>query len=701
MPTMQSVTWSPIVKTSRQLRVLIPLIMAAGANSALAQATSPLDEIVVVGTRSEQALSTVPMAISLVNKDAIQLGRQELGLDESLIAIPGLIMQSRYNFSQDLSVSIRGFGSRANFGMRGIKVFADDIPMTLPDGQSGTDDLDLGSAQSVEVIRGPSASLYGTASGGVISLTTEVPTDVPFVETKIMAGEYGHQKLQLKAGGKSGRLGYLVNVSRLEMDGYRDFSEVEHNLINSKFIYSIDDTSSITAILNAVDSPVANDPGGVTLADIAADRTAAGSRNTSSNSGEAFDQQRLGLVYKKSIGSQHDITLRTYTMRKDFSGFLPIGTHIPFVGDDGAIAYQRSFSGVGGLYTYTDTLMDLPNVFSVGIDMDYQTDDRQRFINNAGVKGAITFNQVEEAESVGVYFRNETSLRDDLILSFGGRFDNLDMSVDDLYMANGDQSGDLSYEEFSPAIGLMWNQSQELNLYTNYATSFETPTFTELGSPAQDLNVNLGGFNNVNPQKAKSVEIGAKGSVLDNSLYYDLALYTMDVKNEITNVVNIGSRAFFENADTDRNGLEAQIQAKLSDALSLTVAYTYSDFEFTSFDGNPAAVGETLPGIPEHQFYAELKYTHSSGAYAVIDALNVGEFYADNANTQQVDSSIVSTLRLGNSYDMNGTIVAPFFGINNLFDEEYFSNVRKNAFGGRAYEAAPERHVYGGVTIRF
>lgn len=687
--------------TNQHLKILIPLIMATGATSAIAQTSSPLEEIVVVGTRTEQALSTIPMAISVVNKDAIQLGRQELGLDESLIAIPGLIMQSRYNFTQDLSVSIRGFGSRANFGMRGIKVFADDIPMTLPDGQSGTDDLDLGSAQSVEVIRGPSASLYGTSSGGVISLTTEQPTDTPFVETKLMAGEYGHQKLQLKAGGTSGRLGYLVNVSRLKMDGYRDHSEVEHSLINSKFIYSIDDTSSITAILNAVDSPVANDPGGVTLTDVAADRTAAGSRNLSSNSGEAFDQQRLGLVYKKSFGSQHDLTLRTYTMRKDFYTFLPIGSHIPFVADDGVVAYQRSFSGVGGLYTYTDALMGMPNVFSVGVDMDYQTDDRQRFINNAGVKGSMTFGQVEEAESVGVYFRNETSLTDDLILSFGGRFDNIDLDVDDLYMANGDQSGGLSYEEFSPSIGLMWNQSQELNLYTNYSTSFETPTFTELGSPAQDLNVNLGGFNNVNPQKAKSIEVGAKGSVFENRLYYDLALYSMDVKNEITSVVNIGSRAFFENADTDRNGLEAQIQAKLTDQLSLTVSYTYSDFDFTSFDGTPAAVGESLPGIPEHQLYAELKYTHSSGAYAVIDALNVGEFYADNANTEQVDSSIVSTLRFGNSYDLNGTIVAPFFGINNLFDEEYFSTVRKNAFGGRAYEAAPERHVYGGVTIRF
>lgn len=687
---------------SRQLRILIPLLMAASSTPLLAQGVSQLEEIVVVGTRTEQALSTIPMAISLVNKDAIQLGRQELGLDESLVAIPGLTMQSRYNFSQDLSVSIRGFGARANFGMRGIKVFADDIPMTLPDGQSGNDDLDIGSAQSIEVIRGPSASLYGTAAGGVISLTTEDPTDTPFVETKLMAGEYGHRKIQLKTGGTSGRLGYLVNISTLEMDGYRDHSEVRHDLINSKFVYSIDDTSSLTAIINAVDAPTANDPGGSTRGDIAINRKGAQARNVSSNAGEAFDQQRLGLVYKKSIGSQHDLTLRTYTMRKDFKAFLPIGTHIPFVSDDGVVAFQRKFSGMGGLYTYRDTLMDMPNVFSVGVDLESQEDDRQRFLNHAGVQGSLAFDQVEEADSFGVYFRNETSLREDLILSVGGRFDNIDLAVKDHYLVNGDQSGKLSYDEFSPAIGLMWNKSQEVNLYTNYATSFETPTFTELGSPAQDSNVNLGGFNNVNPQKAKSFEVGAKGSVLNNKLFYDVALYTMDVQNEITNVVNIGSRAFFENADTDRRGLETQIQARLNEQLRLTVAYTYSDFEFSSFDGNPVVVGESVPGIPKHQFYAELQYTHAtSGAYVVFDALNVGKYYSDNANTDQIDSYIVSTLRLGNSYDLNGTTIAPFFGINNVFDEDYYSNVRKNAFGGRAYEPAPERHIYGGVTIRF
>ncbi|MDT8429168.1 MAG: TonB-dependent receptor [Pseudomonadales bacterium] len=687
---------------TRYFQILIPLMLVGSPLTVLAQ-TSPLEEIVVIGSRTEQALGNIPMAISIVGQDDIQLGRQELSLDESLARIPGLTMQNRYNFTQDLNVSIRGFGARASFGIRGIKVFSDDIPVTLPDGQSGTDDLDLGSAQSIEVIRGPSASLYGTASGGVISLTTQDPTPEPFVETKFTFGEFGQEKYQVKAGGESGRFGYLVNISHLEMDGFRDFSGVQHSLINSKLRYTFADDSTLTAIINAVNSPFARDPGGITRAEVAADRKQAQSRNLSSNSGESFNQQRVGLVYKKNFGTQHALTLRTYSIMKDFKTFLPIGTHIPFVADDGVAQFDRTFYGAGALYTYSDTLLGLPNVFSIGVDVDVQRDDRQRFLNNAGVQGAKVFDQLEEADSLGVYFRNETNLTDRLILSFGGRYDNLDLSVNDRYIANGDQSGDLDFDEFSPSIGLMWNLSPALNLYTNFATSFETPTFTELGSPAQDLNVNLGGFNNVNAQEADSFEIGAKGSLLNNRLFYDLALYTMDVDDEISNIVSIENRAFFENSDTDRSGLELQIQAQLTDRLKLTAAYTYSDFTFDSFDTNPAAVDERIPGIPKHQLYAELAYRHTSGTYLILDALNVGDFYSDNANTDagKVDSTIVSNLRLGRDFAFNDITVAPFFGVNNLFDEDYFSNVRTNAFGGRAFEPAPDRHIYGGVRVNF
>lgn len=684
----------------RCLHSFVPLLVVASAASAAAAQTQ-LEEIVVTGTRSEQLLGEVPSAISLVNMRDIQLGRQELGLDESLARVPGLFMQNRYNFAQDLRVSIRGFGSRASFGIRGIKVFADGIPVTLPDGQSGTDDLDIGSAESIEVIRGPSASLYGTASGGVISLTTETPPEKPFIEAKLTVGEYGHEKYQVKAGGRSGRLGYLVNASHMEMEGYRDYSKVQHSLVNSKFTYDIDDTASLTAIVNAVNSPTANDPGGITRAEAAADRRQAQSRNTSSNAGESFDQQRLGLVYDKQFGDGHKLTARAYSMWKDFRTFIPIGSHIPFVGDDGVIEFDRRFYGGGAMYTFTNTLAGLPNVLSIGADLDIQKDDRQRFINNAGVQGDLVFDQKEKAESVGVYFHNETSLTNTVTLSVGGRYDNLDLTVDDRYLVNEDQSGALDFNEFSPAVGLMWNAAPALNLYANYATAFETPTFTELGTPAQELDVNLGGFNNVSAQKARSFEVGARGILMEDRLFYDVAAYTMEVDDEISNIVSIENRAFFENANTDRSGFEAQIQAKLSDRLDVTAAYTFSDYTFSSFEAEPEAVGEWVPGIPRHQYYAELAYTQPNGAYVIWDVLNVGRFYADNANTDEVDSYLVSSLRFGNDYEFGGTTVAPFFGVNNLFDEEYFSNVRINAFGGRAFEPAPKRHVYGGVRINF
>ncbi len=686
------------------LATSIALVVAGMATPAIAQdeqSANRLEELVVIGSRSEQQLGTIPAGISVVNMDDIQLGRQELGLDESLVRVPGLFMQNRYNFSQDLRVSIRGFGARANFGMRGIKVFADGIPVTLADGQSGTDDLDIGSAQSVEVIRGPSSALYGTSSGGVISLTTEEPTEEPFVETKLTAGDFGHQRVQVKAGGQTGRLGYLVNVSHLEMDGYRDFSGVQHSLINSKFRYDIDADSDLQIIANAVNSPYAYDSGGVTLADVAADRTGAQSRNLSSNAGEAFDQQRLGAVYNRRLDSSSDLTVRAYTAWKDFESFLPIGTHIPFVGDDGVVAFDRHFFGGGFSYTKRGELGGLPNRFTVGADADYQRDDRQRFLNNAGVKGTLTFNQEEEAEALGLYVRNETSLTDALALTVGGRYDNVDLSVNDLYLANQDQSASIEFTEFSPSVGLVLRTNDQTSLYANYSSSFETPTFTELGGPAQNFTVSLGGFSNVNAQKADSFEIGAKGTVADGDVYFDVALFTMDVEDEIVNVSSIANRAFFENADTDRRGLETQIQAQLTDNFEAVVAYTYSNFEFESFQGNPAAVGQAIPGIPEHQLYLELSYDFSNGAYVVWDAQNVGEFTVDNAGTEKTDSYLVSNLRFGNSYEWGSTTIAPFLGINNLFDEEYFSNVRTNAFGGRAYEPAPDRHIYGGFTARF
>lgn len=688
----------------RYLSLSIALATSALALPVIAQdqqrTTNPLEELVVIGTRTEQGLGQIPLAISVVNSDVIQRGRQEIALDESLSRIPGIVMQNRYS---DLRISIRGFGSRANFGIRGIKMFSDGIPATLADGQSGTDDLDLGSAQSVEVVRGPSAALYGTASGGVISVTTEEPTEEPFVTSRLIFGEYGHQKYQLKTGGKSGDLGYLINVSHMERTGYRDHEKHQQTLINSKFRYDIDASSDLLIIANAVNSPESRSAGALTLADATADPTQAQARNVSSNAGGTFDAQRLGLVYNKRLDEQRDFSVRGYSAWKDLDAFLPFGSHIPFVADDGGLALDRIFFGGGFRYTQLGTIGSLPSTLTVGADLDIQQDDRRRFINDAGVRGALTLEQEEEAKALGVYFRNEIDLTDSLSLSIGGRYDKIDLEIDDLYLANADQSGSLEFSEFNPSLGLLWNTTDNLNLYVNYATAFETPTFTELGNPAQSLNVNLGGFANVDAQQADSIELGAKGSNATGTLFYDLAMYKMNVDDEIVNVVSIANRAFFENASTDRQGLEGQLQAEISQNLKLTLSYTYSDFAFDSFDSQPDAVGQALPGIPEHQLFAELAYNFNNGGYVVWDAINVGEFTANNAGTLLADDYVISNLRFGTDFTLNGgqQSVSPFLGINNLFDEEYFTNVRINAFGGRAYEPAPGRNLYGGVNIRF
>jgi iron complex outermembrane receptor protein len=657
------------------------------------------EQIVVRASRMGQSLSNVAGAASVVGKQDIQLGRQQFALDESLNRVPGMFSQNRYNFAQDLRISLRGFGARANFGIRGIRVFVDGLPSTVTDGQSVIDDVELGSIERVEVIRGPSSSLYGSASGGVISLYTESGTPEPFVEARVTVGEFDQQKYHFKSGGQADKLNYFLSASYLGYEGFRDHSQLRQGTFNSKFTYDINDYSDIQFIFNAMDSPTREDSGALTFADTIADRDQAQARNLRSNAGEEIDQQKFGWTYNLDFGEQHHLTVRNYYVWRDFQTFLPIGTHIPFVSDDGVVAFDRFFYGGGAQYTFTGTLFGRPNQVSIGIDVDRQEDDRQRFLNEAGVKGALAFDQMEEAEAIGLYFRNIFAITDSLQLTLGGRYDSVTLEVDDRFVGNGDQSSKLDFDEFNPTVGLNWNVIGNVNLFANYATSFETPTFTELANPSRNLGVNLGGFNNVSAHTADSYEVVMRGVVIER-FDFDLAYFYMEVDDEVTSVSSVGNRSFFRNADTERQGVEAALVIDVVDGLQVTTAYTYSDFTFDSFLTSPASVGNNLPGIPKHQGYAEIAYTHSSGAYAVWDIIRVGRFYGNNANTVNAGRHTVANLRFGQDFQVGKTTIGPFVGVNNLFDEEYFANVRLNAFGGRAFEPAPDRNFYGGVSFR-
>lgn len=673
----------------------------AGAPAGMAQTEAEnLGEITVTSPRVETPLNKVPYAIDLVGKDDIQLGTEQLGLDESLTKIPGLFMLNRYNFAQDLRIAIRGFGARANFGIRGIKIIADDIPQTLPDGQGGIDTIDLASAERVEVIRGPSSSLYGTASGGVINVITEKGPEVPFVEGRFSGGSYGFQKYNLKTGGQKGKLNYLFNIGRFELDGYRDHSRTESVIGNGKFTYEIDETSDLTTVINFVDSPVADDPGGLTAAEVQNDRRQAAPNNLLFDGGELLEQQQIGFVYRKEFAERHEIRLRNYYVFREFENKLPFG---PFGG--GQVAFNRFFFGGGAQYTFSGDM----NRLIVGFDIDQQNDDRKRFGNDFGVKGPLRLNQDEEVSSIGFYVQNEQYLTDTITLTTGIRYDEVEFDVKDSFLADGDDSGDLKFDEVSPQVGLMWSPRREVNIYGNISTAFETPTTTEFANP--NNGGTAGGFNpNLGAQTATNYEIGIKGFV--PQLYgftYNAAVFQIDVEDELVpfELPGQAGRSFFRNAgESTRRGVELSLSANPMPGLTTSFAYTYSDFEFDRFrvaDATGATTvfdGNRIPGIPEHFGNLELRYDHPSGFYGVWNTLLVGSFFADDGNTTEIAGYGVSNFRSGYIKRIGDTEFSPFIGINNIFDKEYFSNVRLNADGGRFFEPAPEISAYAGISIR-
>ncbi|MEW8692761.1 MAG: TonB-dependent receptor [Candidatus Thiodiazotropha endolucinida] len=650
-----------------------------------------LDDISVTATRVEKSLETVPAAVGIVQQEEIQFAEPQLGLDESLAKVPGIFMQNRYNFAQDLRVSIRGFGARSAFGIRGIKVLVDGIPETLPDGQANVDSIDIGSIGNMQVIRGPVSALYGNASGGALLIESEEPPETPFISFRPTFGEDGFQKHQLKFGGKHERFDYLLNISDLSYDGYREHSATELSALNSKFGFDFAGGGRLTTVLNYTDSPQADDPGGLTEALVDEDPTQAWTRNLSLDSGEKLEQTRLGFVYDRPLGERGELRVRNYYVSRDLANRLPIGA------TGHGILLDRFAFGGGAQYTHTAPFSGHANRLTLGVDLDRQEDERKRFLLAGDSLGTKIQDQDEQVDSIGFYIQNEYSISEQMELTLGGRYDRLDFDVDDNFLSNGDDSGDRSFRKFSPTLGLRFTPRPGLNLYANISRSFESPTAVELRDP------DGAGFNQeLDPQVATSYEIGVKG-VLGGEVRYDLALFTMDVTDELV-PFEIDDTEFYENAgESRRNGLEAQLVFEPIKYLIATLAYTYSDFEFDEFiddNGNDFS-GNVIPGVPENLLSADFTYTHPNGIYSQFTALYVDEIYANNANTVTNDSYTVADLRLGYSKFIGPWEISPFVGVNNMFDKQYNGNVRINAFGGRYFEPAPDRDVYAGLTLRY
>jgi len=652
-----------------------------------------LEPLEVTATRSTKPAKDIPHAINRLDQSDIQKGKPTITLDEALSNVPGLFSQNQFNFAQDLKISIRGFGARSPFGVRGIKILVDGIPQTLPDGQSQLDSIDPGMVNHIEVLRGPSASLYGNASGGVISVFTDDGPEGPFeAQSRWVFGEFGLLKSQLKLGGRGDTGDYSFYASRLEFNGFREHSVTENLLSQIKINFRPNDSSEWMVVARKFYSPRAEDPGALTSTQAEINPRQASSRSTAFDTGEEVDQETLGIRFRRQIGLEQELSFTAHLIHREFSNRLP------FV-SGGRVRLDRWAPGLAAKFVNDHPLMERPNRWILGVDYLYQNDDRQRFDNNFGSQGALTFNQLEVVDSVGPYFRNELKAADKIDLVAGARFDWVHYAVDDTFLSDGNQSGSQSVSQGSGNLGLVYHFNSEHHGYFNAASVFEVPTTTELINNPNGS----GGFNpNLEPQTSLSYELGIKGQALWD---YEIALFYIKSKDEILPFELPASpgRTFFRNAGkSERKGLEVSLRMPPVNGWEGRASYTYSDFEFTELVSSGVDLaGKNIPGIPRHRIAGEIKYQHPTGWFSELEVQHVGEFFVNDENTAKNGAYTASRFIFGVKKKWRTLLISVFAGLNNSLDESYNANTRINAGNGQYFEPAPPFNVFGGISVTY
>ncbi|CAN5809262.1 TonB-dependent receptor [soil metagenome] len=699
------------------MRQFVPLFIAfviavpaSAQEPAAADTAFRLPELEVTVTRRPEPLARVPFAVGVLDRDDLQRGQQTLGIDEALNNIPGVVVSNRYNFSLDQRISIRGFGSRSNFGVRGLKILVDGIPQTLPDGQSQLTNVDFADLERAEVLRGASSSLYGNASGGVISFQTQRAAPEPFAQRiRLQGGEGkrpgdGFYKWQSWTSGRSGDVSGTLSVSQFKADGFRQHSAAEFRQLNAGADWVVSGSTVATMRLSLADSPEAKNPGALTRVEYEINPDSAAPNNIRRGADKDVQQHQLsfGLRHFDAAGNEYDVTV--FGLLRDLEN--PIAAPPDVGGGPTNGTYIRIDRAVGGLRASTvralGTAEQAPRL-TAGFDLQRMRDDRQNLVSDAGVPTSVLFlDQLEKVTEFGPFAQVQWSPNERLLVSGGARFDLVSFDLADRFVADGDDSGNRSMSAVSGNIGASWSFDQRFVPYVNVSTSFETPTTTELVNQPDGS----GGFNTqLGPQRAVNYEVGARGQPTPR-VTYSVAVFLGRVSDAIVQEEEIGGRAFFRNAQkTHNDGAEFGLSLSPISGLSLNGAYTYARYRFVEEPEGSGLDGNRLPGVPEHFWRLGLRTGLTNGLYLDADHTLSSSIASDDANTPEgiVDSwgAGVTNLRVGWQGDVGAVQLSPFLGLNNLWDRRYVGSVTLNGLFGRVLEPAPRRVVYVGTEIGY
>ncbi|MVX12454.1 TonB-dependent receptor [Klebsiella pneumoniae] len=683
--------------------LLLPLIAAAQA----------ADEQTMVVTAAPTTVSELdtPAAVSVVNGDEMRQAAPRVNLSESLGAVPGLQVQNRQNYAQDLQLSIRGFGSRSTYGVRGLRIYVDGIPATMPDGQGQTSNIDIGSVDTIEVLRGPFSALYGNSSGGVINVTSQTGTQPPTVEASSYYGSFGTWHYGMKAtgavgdGSHAGDVDYTVSTNRFTTHGYRDHSGARKNLANARLGVRINDVSKLTLLLNSVDIK-ANDAGGLT-ADEWRDNPRQSPRGDQYNTRKNTRQTQAGLRYERQLSAQDDLSVMMYAGEREITQFqsIPRAPQLKPSHAGGVIDLTRHYQGIDTRLTHRGELL-VPVTLTAGLDYENMSERRKGYenfvmVNGApqyGEQGALRRNERNLMWNVDPYLQTQWQLTDKLSLDAGVRYSSVWFDSNDYYITpgNGDDSGDASYHKWLPAGSLKYALTDAWNVYLSAGRGFETPTINELSYRSD----NQSGLNfGLKPSTNDTVEIGSKTRI-GNGLF-TAALFQTNTDNEIVVDSSSGGRTSYKNAGkTRRQGMELGLDQQFGESWRLKAAWTWLDATYrTNVCDDASCNGNRIPGIARNMGYASFGYQPEQGWYAGSDIRYMSDIMANDENTAKAPSWTVVGLTTGYKWSYGRMDMDLFGRIDNLFDREYVGSVIVNESNGRYYEPAPGRNYGIGLNL--
>jgi iron complex outermembrane recepter protein len=683
--------------------------------------SAALDSVVVTATRIAEDGRDLPVSIDRVDAQAIRSGQLQVNLSESLMTVPGVSAQSRQNYAQDLQLSVRGFGARSSFGVRGVRLYSDGIPGTMPDGQGQFSQFDLSSADHIEVLRGPFSALYGNSSGGVIAIFTEDAKPGYLLGGAAEYGTFNTQRYAAKTTGDSGLVNYVIDASHFQTDGYRVHSDAERNLFNAKASASLSDSSKLTLVANAVQTPFVQDPLGLTRAQLSADPTQAGVNAIAYNTRKSLAQEQLGVVYDDKLSAADDLVASIYTGHRATTQFqaIPQATQqaAPLY-PGGVIDLDRAYWGVDLHMSDQRSVGGTPLLLVAGVNYDDLAEARKGYLNyvgtELGVEGALRRDEANHVYDFDQYLQAQWDPTDRWRVVAGVRNSLVEVTSHGHLAVLDAADSEVRYSAVNPVGGVTYRINSAINAYASYGKGFETPTLNDLAYRSVDGSLpglNLG----LKPARSENYEAGIKAG--NDWMRANLAAFYIKTVDELAVLQNSSGRAVDQNiGETSRRGLELALDSKWRGGFSAQLAYTYIKAivaqpyftcvaapcnPLTAQTGHPPPnylpvnAGDFLPAIARNSLYVGVSWNYAPlGFSTTLETVGRAKIYADDRNTDAAAAYWVANLRAGFEQETRHWRFSEFARLDNLANRAYVGSVIVNETNSRFFEPAPGRTVY-------